>query len=62
MIIVMRDCRAAKMCSGGVRKWFDRHQLDWKDFLDNGLDEEAFLATKCPQAKRLVEVARGRQR
>lgn len=62
MIITMRDIRAAKMCSGGARRFFDRHGLDWKDFLDNGIESEIVLATGDAMARKVVEVANERRR
>ena len=60
MIITMRDMRAAKMCSRGVRQFFKRHGFDWSDFLKNGIEAEKLLATGDAQAARVVEVARGK--
>lgn len=58
MIITMRDVRAAKMCSGGARRWAARHGVDWLDFVQNGIEAERILETGCPIGKRLVETAR----
>lgn len=60
MIITMRDVRAAKMCSRGARKFFERHNLDWSDFIKNGIDAEKLLSTGDAMAVRVVEVAGGR--
>tara|TARA_B100000519_G_scaffold170166_1_gene155725 strand:- start:3589 stop:3759 length:171 start_codon:yes stop_codon:yes gene_type:complete len=56
----MRDIRAAKQCSRGARAFFERHGLDWQDFLENGVPAEKLLATGDAMAERTVEVARGR--
>lgn len=50
--------RGAGYCSGKSRDWFARHNLDWLDFVRNGIDAEILLATGCALAARLVEHAR----
>lgn len=57
-ICYMRHIRAAKLCSGGARGWFARNDLDWTDFLTNGVPGEKLLATGDPMALRTVEQAR----
>lgn len=61
MKVNIRDLRAARMCSSGARDFFKRHQLDWSAFIKEGVEEEDLLNTGDAMAKRLVEVARGRQ-
>lgn len=61
LIVTMKDIRAAKMCSGGPRDFFKRHDLDWNDFLTNGIPASKLLATGDAMAAQVVEVARGRQ-
>lgn len=46
-------------CARGVRNWFQRHDLDYSDFLKNGIDEEILLATNDPMARAVVEQAHG---
>jgi len=60
-IVTMRDVRAARMCSRGARAFFIRYGLDWDDFLKNGINSEKLEATGDAMAKRVVEVARGRE-
>jgi hypothetical protein len=57
----MADIRAAKMCSGGARDFFIKHDLDWKDFLANGIDAQKLIETGDAMALRVVEVAYGRR-
>ena len=59
MIITMRHIRKAKMCSRGTRSFFERHGLDWDDFLKNGIDSEKLRLTGDSMALQVVEVARG---
>lgn len=44
-------------CNRGGRPWFARHGLDWGDFVRNGIDEEALLATGDGMAINLVRWA-----
>jgi hypothetical protein len=58
--ITIKDLRASGICVD-ARLWFQRHDLDWKDFVRNGIDAEILLATKDAQGVRVVEEARGRR-
>lgn len=60
-IIRMPDIRAALMCSRGSRQFFERHGLDWQDFLKNGIAASKLAATGDHMALTLVEVTRGKQ-
>lgn len=60
VIVTMKDIRAAKMCSRGTRAFFERHGLDFNDFLSNGIPAEKLEATGDHMAHRVCEVARGR--
>lgn len=51
--------RQAGICMGGARRFWARHELDWNDFLDNGIDGSRLLATGDAQARRVVELANG---
>lgn len=57
--VTMRHIRKAKMCSRGTRVFFQRHGLDYTDFLRNGIDAEKLAATGDAMALKVVEVARG---
>ena len=54
----MRDIRAAKMCSRGARQFFDRHGLDWSDFVRNGVLIEIIEKIDDAMAQQVVGVAR----
>lgn len=43
MIITIDDVRAIH-CTRGARRWFEKHGLDFRAFLREGLDAETFLA------------------
>lgn len=57
----MEHIRLARMCSRGTRDFFKRHNLDWDEFLREGIDEEKLLATGDEMARQVVEVANGRK-
>lgn len=65
MIITMQHVRTVPnggqqgYCVAGLRRFFERHGLDLKTFVKQGLPEEVFMATGDQQAVRLVEHARG---
>lgn len=57
MIIYMQDVRNANMCAKGARSFFINHNLDFQDFLKNGIDSKLLLATNDTMALQVVEVA-----
>jgi hypothetical protein len=54
----MRHVRMAKICARGAREWYKAHDLDWNDFLDNGVPAEVLEATGDPIVQRAVDAAR----
>jgi hypothetical protein len=52
--------RRAGLCARGTRAWFAKYNLDYSDFLKNGIDEETLLATKDAFAVAVVEQAHGK--
>ena len=60
MIVRHADMRALDYCNRGARSWFERHGLDWSDFVSFGAPEEELLATGCGMAVAVVEQARKR--
>lgn len=61
LIVTVRDMRAARMCAGGAREFFARHELDWAGFLRDGISAARLIETGDAMAQQVVEVARGRQ-
>lgn len=55
--ICMRHVRGAGMCSRGTRAFFERHGLDYGEFLQNGLPVEAFDGIDDAMLQQVVEVA-----
>jgi hypothetical protein len=60
-VIRMSDLRAGRMCSRGARAFAERHNLDWQDFLRNGIPASKLEATGDAMIIKIVEAIRGRQ-
>lgn len=60
MKITMDHVRQAHMCSRGARDFFRRYNLDWEEFLREGIDEEKLIELGDAMALQVVEVAHGR--
>jgi hypothetical protein len=60
MIVTVSHVRQAKYCMVGARRFFKRHNLDWSDFLRNGIEEDVLKQTGDAMALKVIEVARGR--
>lgn len=63
VIVRMEHCRSLRYCAKGVRTLFARYELDYSDFLKNGIPAEKLLeaTNNDGMCKAVVEVARGRQ-
>lgn len=62
--IVMNDIRKTFKCrreTGSARLFFMRHNLNWKNFLKEGVAVEEVEATGDAMALKVIEVARGRK-
>jgi len=57
-LVTMRDVRAARGCSRGARMFAERHGLDWKEFLKDGILASRLVATGDAMAINIVEVAK----
>lgn len=55
MIITYQHVRQMRYCAKGTRAFFERHGLDWSQFLKVGLPEELILATGDTMAIKLVQ-------
>ncbi len=62
MIVTITDIRDAGHCVRGARAWFDRHNLDFRGFLRNGIDAEKLLRGGDALAIDVVNKARERLR
>ena len=61
VIVTIDDVRAVGLCVNGSRAWFERHGLDFRTFLREGLDAQTLLATGDAMAQRVVDCARKEQ-
>ena len=61
VIVRMEHCRRLRYCAGGVRELFQRYNLNYMDFLQNGIPSEDLLKATNNDAMviAVVEVARG---
>lgn len=59
--VTMRHIRQCKMCSRGARDFFDRHGLDWGEFLKSGLPAESLESTGDAMALQVAAAARAEQ-
>lgn len=62
-IVTMADFRSCRYCVKGVKYGFDRYDLDFADFLVNGISGEILLTKSSGDAMvmQVVEVAHGRR-
>lgn len=58
LLVNMRHVRQTKMCSRGARAFFERHNLDWQKFLEEGLPVEQIEATGDAMALEVAKVAK----
>lgn len=61
LFVTIQDLRAARYCLAGVRPWFQRHGLNWQDFLRQGIDAEHLRATGDALIEPVIQVAVTRQ-
>ncbi len=57
-IVRMKHIRAAKLCAGGARRWFQAHDLNWSDFLENGIPSSILGQWGDPMAERAIAAAK----
>ncbi|WP_323037722.1 hypothetical protein [Pararhodobacter sp.] len=58
LVVTIQDLRAARYCLAGVRPWFQRHGLNWQDFLSHGIDAERLRATGDALVDPVIQVAK----
>jgi hypothetical protein len=59
--ILHRDLAAIKFCNRGARQFFERHGLDWSDFIKNGLDASRVEHIDDAMLRQVVAAARQRE-
>jgi hypothetical protein len=55
--VYMRHIRIAKQCGRGAQEWFNANNLDWRDFVKNGIDAQVLIDLGDPIAIRPVLAA-----
>ncbi len=60
LIVTVQDARDAGLCSPGQRAWFRRHGLDFRKFLDQGIEAVTLAALDDAMADRAIQQARQR--
>ena len=58
--VTIQDLRAARYCLAGVRPWFQRHGLNWQDFLEHGIDTNRLRATGDALVEPVIQAAETR--
>lgn len=57
----IKHIRQAGFCASGTRAWFERYNIDYTDFLKNGIDAERILAVGDHFGNVCVEKARAEE-
>lgn len=60
-IIRHKDLAAIKFCNRGARQFFERHGLDWSDFMKNGIESETVEHIDDAMVRRVIERAKQRE-
>ena len=55
VIVTITDIRLAGHCVAGARDWFKAYDLDFREFIRNGMDSDILLATGDGLAEQVVE-------
>lgn len=60
--VTLLDCRASGcFCVEGGKAFFEKHGLDWKQFIRDGIDADELAKCNDAMASKIIEVAYGRQ-
>jgi hypothetical protein len=57
ILVHPRHIRAAKICMAGSRRFFAKHDLNWNDFIDNGIPVSVLESIGDPIALRAARQA-----
>lgn len=61
MVIRPQHVRDVLFCFKGTRTFFAKYNLDYSDFLKNGIDEQKLLDLNDSMANKVVRAAHGRK-
>lgn len=59
--VIHEDIRALKYCNRGAREFFERHGLDWSEFLAVGIDAQRLRQIDDAMAAMAIERAERRE-
>lgn len=59
--VTIDDVRQAGHCGRGAKAWFERHGLNFRAFLKDGISEEEFRASGDALAERVIKMKRERE-
>lgn len=59
--VLIIDATSLGYCAKGMRQFFELHNLDYLDFVHNGMDEEILIKMDDAMALAVVEEARKRR-
>lgn len=59
--IYIDDFRKKSYCVKGIKPWFAMNNLDFADFLENGIDPQKLIDTKDIRAIDIVESKYGKK-
>lgn len=61
-LVTLQDARSVYFCTKGVRLFFKKYNLDYMEFLNNGIDAQELINTGDSMALQVVEAANGRRK
>ena len=61
MIVTLMDGRNCGYCITGMRLFFRKYNLDFRDFMKNGIEASVLLELNDSMANKVVEAAHGRK-
>ncbi len=61
MRIHISDARASGYCAVGIKQWFAAHDLDFRDFLKNGIEATELQRVGDELSRKVIAEAQRRQ-
>jgi uncharacterized protein YllA (UPF0747 family) len=59
--ITVNDSHDLGYCNKGVRAFFARHELSWRDFIRNGIETDKVEHIDDAMARKLIEYAKKKE-
>ena len=60
-IVTTNDTRALQYCNKGVRAFCQQHNIDYQNFIKNGIDESVLANLDDVMASKLIEYAKSKE-